>query len=224
MDGTLDDLLKRLDACTTRSELQGVLAGLAAAQGFAGVLCIPARLGSAAAIADQPAALIAPSLPDALAALGDRSPEANPLLRRAAGALLAVDFAYTLNGQEAQGLAVPVHGPGGRFLLFALWRLGGAAMRRGAARPRRDFDSVARHVFLKLWNGGHGNPAPTLKPMEVACLTWAARGRTSAEIGVLLGVGERNAYYFLANGARRLGALSRCHAVALAMKRGLIDP
>jgi len=65
--------------------------------------------------------------------------------------------------------------------------------------------------------------APALTPRETECLTWAARGRTSAEIAQLLNRSMETVEFHLSNAMLKLRARTRTHAVAIACLRGLIE-
>ena len=53
---------------------------------------------------------------------------------------------------------------------------------------------------------------------EAEVLSWAAQGKTSADIAILLGVGDRTIEYHMENAIRKLGVSSRIQAV---LKAGL---
>jgi LuxR family transcriptional regulator, activator of conjugal transfer of Ti plasmids len=54
----------------------------------------------------------------------------------------------------------------------------------------------------------------TLSPREIACLEWAAQGKTAWEIGRILGIERRTAAFHLDNAKSKLGVHSVCQAVA----------
>lgn len=58
---------------------------------------------------------------------------------------------------------------------------------------------------------------------ELECLRLAARGLTSDEIAAQLGLSVHTANQYLANTTQKLDAVNRMHAVAKAMRLGLID-
>jgi DNA-binding CsgD family transcriptional regulator len=61
-----------------------------------------------------------------------------------------------------------------------------------------------------------------LTPRETECLTWAARGKTSAEVAQLLNRSVETVEFHLSNAMSKLRARTRTHAVAIACSRGLI--
>lgn len=65
--------------------------------------------------------------------------------------------------------------------------------------------------------------AGSLSANELATLTLFANGRTAKEMAVELGVSQSMAHYLLRVAARKLRARNRVHAVAIAVRRGVIN-
>lgn len=65
---------------------------------------------------------------------------------------------------------------------------------------------------------------PALSPRETQCLELAAKGMTSADIGIKLGIRPRTANFHFRNIVSKLDALNRNEAIALGIGRGLIRP
>jgi LuxR family quorum sensing-dependent transcriptional regulator len=69
--------------------------------------------------------------------------------------------------------------------------------------------------------------APATKPRltrrEREVLQWAARGKSAWEIGEVLAIGRRTVEEHIATAARKLGAVNRPHAIALALRDKLIE-
>ena len=63
--------------------------------------------------------------------------------------------------------------------------------------------------------------ALTSREQDVLC--WAARGKTTAETAVILGLSPETVTTHLSKAARRLGAANKTHAVAIAIHRGVIS-
>lgn len=59
---------------------------------------------------------------------------------------------------------------------------------------------------------------------EVETLTWAARGKTSAEIGEILGLSKRTVDFHIERARGKLGVATRVQAVMKATSGQLIDP
>ena len=61
-----------------------------------------------------------------------------------------------------------------------------------------------------------------LSSREVECLTWASKGKTSWEIGRVLGISEHTAIFHLRNAKTKLGTANRQQAVARSVQLGLV--
>jgi DNA-binding response OmpR family regulator len=90
-----------------------------------------------------------------------------------------------------------------------------------------DFDVLAAIVDARLarvpGNVTRRNPVG-LNEREVQTLTWAARGKTSAQIAKILGFTKRNVDFHLDNARHKLGAATRIQAVVKAKDSRLIKP
>ena len=67
-------------------------------------------------------------------------------------------------------------------------------------------------------------PEPRLAGREIDVLSWAAKGKTADETAVILGLGRETVTTHMARACRRLEAVNKTHAVALAVKRRLVRP
>jgi LuxR family transcriptional regulator, quorum-sensing system regulator BjaR1 len=65
-------------------------------------------------------------------------------------------------------------------------------------------------------------PGLTLSRREQEALQWAAEGKTEWEIGTILGLSEHTAEKFIRSACSKLHASNRTHAVARAIRLGLI--
>lgn len=63
-----------------------------------------------------------------------------------------------------------------------------------------------------------------LSPREKEVLEWAAQGKTAWETGEIMGIASNTASAYLRSAAQKLNAVSKAHAVALAITRELIPP
>jgi len=64
----------------------------------------------------------------------------------------------------------------------------------------------------------------TLGKREVETLTWAARGKTSAEIAQILGLSKRTVDFHIDNARSKLGVATRIQAAIKAATAQLIEP
>jgi LuxR family transcriptional regulator, transcriptional regulator of spore coat protein len=65
--------------------------------------------------------------------------------------------------------------------------------------------------------------ASKISPRELDCLQWSAAGKTSFETAIILGLSEATVNQHVANAITKLGAVNRPHAVAIAIKNGLLN-
>jgi DNA-binding CsgD family transcriptional regulator len=130
----------------------------------------------------------------------------------------------------ASGASFPVRGCNGETAMLSL------ATSRNPGQARTDIvamagaaqllacylhEAVARVVLSKevipLQQTG-------LTAREKECLLWAADGKTSWEIGKILGVSERTIIFHVQNAAHKLGVSNRQQAIARALSLGLMSP
>lgn len=79
------------------------------------------------------------------------------------------------------------------------------------------FGAVAR---LRSPEGGK---TPSISKRELECLRLTANGHTSEDIAALLGLSVHTANQYLGNATQKLNAVNRMHAVAKALRLGLIQ-
>ncbi|SDY00022.1 DNA-binding transcriptional regulator, CsgD family [Collimonas sp. OK242] len=75
-----------------------------------------------------------------------------------------------------------------------------------------------------LWCKTIPNQPPLLSLRELECLRWSAEGKTSFEIGVILGISQRTVYFHLRNVVMKLGVYSTRHAISKAIMMEIIKP
>ncbi|WP_353172847.1 helix-turn-helix transcriptional regulator [Paracandidimonas soli] len=63
-----------------------------------------------------------------------------------------------------------------------------------------------------------------LSSREQLCLHWAAQGKTSWEIGAILGLAESTINFHMANICRKLGVTRRQAAITIAAQTGFLAP
>ncbi|WP_407519944.1 helix-turn-helix transcriptional regulator [Methylobacterium oryzisoli] len=117
-------------------------------------------------------------------------------------------------------LCVPVHGPQG---------LRGCVCLAGRAPPEPEMqaalDLAARAAFgrLRALAGPACEPRPAPSPRERDVLVWTAQGKTAWEIARILGLARSTVEEHARNAVRKLGAQNKAHAVALALRAGIIS-
>jgi DNA-binding NarL/FixJ family response regulator len=90
-----------------------------------------------------------------------------------------------------------------------------------------DFEVLGALIAARLAAVARNRIWPThieLAQREVETLTWAARGKTSAEIAQILGLSKRTVDFHLDNARAKLGVATRTQAVAKAAAGQLIEP
>ncbi len=90
-----------------------------------------------------------------------------------------------------------------------------------------DYDVLAALITARLARVARNAVWPArvgLREREVESLTWAARGKTFAEIGQILGLSKRTVEFHLDNARRKLGVATRTQALIKAASGHLIQP
>ncbi len=90
-----------------------------------------------------------------------------------------------------------------------------------------DFDVLASVLAARLGRVARNDVWSRLVDLsdrEVECLTWSARGKTSAEIAQILAVSKRTVDFHVESARRKLNVATRIEAVVKAAAGGLIDP
>jgi DNA-binding CsgD family transcriptional regulator len=119
------------------------------------------------------------------------------------------------------GLAFPVHADRGQCGLIVFLGADMALTTEGMfdihARCFSLFDAVVRI------RPGESAKFPSISKRELECLKLTANGYTSEEIARLLKLSVHTANQYLTNTAQKLDAVNRMHAVAKALRMGLIE-
>ncbi|KJK22728.1 LuxR family transcriptional regulator [Burkholderiaceae bacterium 16] len=90
-----------------------------------------------------------------------------------------------------------------------------------------DFDILTSIVEARLARVARtrpGLPAVQLSDREVETLVWSARGKTSGEIAIILGLSKRTVDFHIDNARQKLGVATRIEAVVKAASAGIIKP
>jgi DNA-binding NarL/FixJ family response regulator len=90
-----------------------------------------------------------------------------------------------------------------------------------------DFDVLGTIVAARLARVARAEIWPKLVDLndrEIETLTWAARGKTSAEIAQILGLAKRTVDFHIDNARIKLGVATRVQAAIKAATARLIDP
>jgi DNA-binding response OmpR family regulator len=90
-----------------------------------------------------------------------------------------------------------------------------------------DFDVLATIITARLARVARAEIWPKrveLNDREIETLTWAARGKTSAEIAQMLSLSKRTVDFHIDNARTKLGVSTRIQAAVKAATGGLIEP
>ena len=77
----------------------------------------------------------------------------------------------------------------------------------------------AMHSLVKVEQQSN---LPMLTPREKECLHWSAAGKTTHEVGIILGISSHTASFHLKNVAAKLNVYGTRHAIAKAASLGMI--
>ncbi len=131
------------------------------------------------------------------------------VLREAASAGLAI------------GLSIPIHEPCGRVFLASL----AASHEPGARTPLAHLLALQFYARLRAFAvAGPEDPDVCLTPRERECLQWTARGKSSWDIGQIVGISQHTVNFHLKNAMRKFGTHSRVCAALQSARMGWITP
>lgn len=85
-------------------------------------------------------------------------------------------------------------------------------------------DTIIRGRLAKVARTEMWSQQIALGEREIECLTWAARGKTSAEIAQIVGTSRRNVDFHIETACRKLDVATRVQAAVKAASGRLIDP
>jgi LuxR family quorum sensing-dependent transcriptional regulator len=119
----------------------------------------------------------------------------------------------------AHGFVVPIHGPNG---FEACVSLAGTHLDLPAhAKPAVHMMAIYAHDRLRTMLGRE-RCKPVLTAREQEVLAWVAGGKSAWEIGEILNIAKRTVDEHAQTAFRKLGAVNRTHAVAIAMRERII--
>jgi LuxR family quorum sensing-dependent transcriptional regulator len=123
-----------------------------------------------------------------------------------------------------QGFAVPIHTPEGlqAGVTFGARHMDLSRDERSALHLIAIYAHGQARSFLRPGQAPGAPQGHGLSPREAECLRWAASGKTTWEISVILGLSQRTIEEYFGNAALKLGAVNRVQAVAEALRRKII--
>lgn len=126
------------------------------------------------------------------------------------------------------GIAMALHLPEGRHFLLGVDRdqalpTDGGELTRIVADLQL-FAVHAQDTALRVLVSEESRPElPALTPRELEVLRWTMDGKTTGEISLLLGIGDRTTVFHLQNAMQKLHCNSKHVAVVKALRLGLIQ-
>lgn len=123
-------------------------------------------------------------------------------------------------GLDGAGIAFPLPSGTGRLGLAVF--VGAAAPLSGEAIVGLHLRCIGHFTSLLEKAQSPSGDVPAMSNRELDCLRLTADGKTSEEIAAMLGLSMHTATQYLTSAAQKLDAVSRTHAVAKALRLGLI--
>lgn len=129
-------------------------------------------------------------------------------------------------GVASRGLSIPIRGP---FRETALLSLNGDFDARDWVEIKQQslpLIQIAAYEFHKrvveIETMASAPEEVALSKRELEILRWAADGKTAWETAQIMGITERTVNFFIAGATTRLNCVKKLHAVAKAIRNGLI--
>ncbi len=133
-----------------------------------------------------------------------------------------------LFGIGRQGLSLPIRGPRGELALFSITSdddLKNWLILKNECMG--ELQILANHLHTQITGVDnssirHFDQVPRLSKREIEVLTWAAAGKTVADIAIILSISAHTVRTYLEMSRARLNAINTTHAVARALSLDLI--
>jgi len=127
----------------------------------------------------------------------------------------------------SNGFTVPIRSMSGDFALFsmAIGDVDAQCEKLNTVIPvSHTFATHLIERYHSITKTDKDNGEISLTKRETECLFWGAEGKTAWEISKIINISERTVLFHLNNSIKKLCASNRQHAVALAIKKGLLKP
>jgi DNA-binding CsgD family transcriptional regulator len=144
------------------------------------------------------------------------------LFRLEPGERLVLSEAYEAGLKH--GVSVPLFGAWGRVAVVSF-----ASSRDDVDEERRlsHLNALAAQFHVAFSEIAHkvenGRPVVQLSPRERDCLSWAAEGKSSWDISIILAISENTVNFHIKNAMKKLRTTSRMVAVVKAIRLNLIS-
>ena len=123
------------------------------------------------------------------------------------------------------GITVPLHGPFGNVAVVSL--------ASKASNPEGESHAAVLQALAARFHSVYTDIVLGLRPVDQAtrltcrereCLLWSARGKSSWDIGTIIGISEHTVNFHMKNAMAKLDAGSRVVAIVKAIRAGVIVP
>ncbi|OBQ95868.1 LuxR family transcriptional regulator [Mesorhizobium sp. AA23] len=121
------------------------------------------------------------------------------------------------------GISVPLHGPNGRFAFISFAQYHDRAIHSIETNYLQLAAVHFHRMCEKFASLDEFKAEPVLSLRERDCILWTARGKSSWEIGQILGISYNTVNFHLKNVKRKLDAASRTLAAIKAVNLGIIE-
>jgi LuxR family quorum-sensing system transcriptional regulator CciR len=235
---SIDDFVQTSLSATSPEELNAAFAKAISALGFEHYACTFLQLGSKTE--DPVSVAVAVRYPEDWVShyVDEGYGDVDPIMPRAAATATPYAWSQLTDLSTRQkhmfdeaaeaglrdGICVPIHGPFGEvFVMSMATSFGDVDMRR--ARSQLYLLAAQYRLAVLEMAGGSAAPPPVhLSDRERECLTWSARGKSSWDIGMILGISEFTTNFHIRNACTKLQASNRILGITKAIRLGLIDP
>jgi DNA-binding CsgD family transcriptional regulator len=223
-------------SCTTRSEFEDLIPRVGELVPFEHMIAVSARLGAEGGV--EPGGFVNVSYPEEFCReyVSRDYFRVDPVMRDALATCRAQHCSEATRGRPKEitslcadfglregyvvGAASPAPAGGGSLLAFR-----GSSMRCDA-RSVGTLEFLAPHLQLACSRVLRGEQAASsqavLSAREAEVLQWLHQGKSSWEVSVILGISESTVNFHVSNITRKLGAVNRGQALAIAARRGLL--
>lgn len=120
-----------------------------------------------------------------------------------------------------EGFVVPIHAPNGSKSAVAM--SGSKVSLPAGAKPIIHLMAVYAFDRVQAITGVRRSGRPALTEREREVLTWVAHGKSAWEIAKILDIAKRTVDEHAQTAYRKLGAVNRTHAVAIALRERIFE-
>lgn len=236
------DALKLLEithacvSCTTKSEFSDLIPRVRELVSFDHMIAVTARLGSGGGVAAHQTVNVSypeefcreyvsrdyfrvdPVMRDALTTC--RAQYCSEVMPARPKEILSLCADFGLRQGYVLGSTSPAPTGGATLLAFR-----GESM-RDDRRSAETLEFLAPHLHLGCSRALQGEETAasqvSLSRREMEVIQWLQQGKSSWEVSVILGISESTVNFHVSNITRKLGAVNRAQALAIAARRGLL--